>query len=229
MNYNYENRISLLKKQNPFINNTELVYELLKEDILEGYRTPGSKINQDKCSEIIGVSRSPIRDALAKLISDGLVTKRTQKGYYVYIATMLDAKRLSEFRIAIESVSGKLAIKRFNAPEIELMKNNCLQMSEWNRKDIKTLINLDIEFHRLLVESSKNEYLIDAYNKLAPMLKHIRNSSFTADIYDYMLFSHKNILSSLISKDSDAIESMIINHLEDNVEDLIKSNTYSYN
>lgn len=228
MNYDYENRIIKLKKKNPFINQTELVYELLKEDILEKYRDSGSKINQDKLSQTLGVSRSPIRDALTALIADRLVTKRNQKGYYVYIATMLDAKRLAEFRIAIETECGKLAIKRYTSQELELMQQNCLCMESWDKHDLKTLVNLDIEFHKLLVESSKNEYLINSYDQLSPILKHLRNASFTADIYDYMLFSHKNILSALISKDSDAVQSAILTHLEDNVEDLIKTDMYHY-
>ena len=100
--FNYANRIKTIRKENPFILQSELVYRILYDDIfIYRYRVPGSKLNQDQLASALGVSRSPVREAFERLIADGVIDRKSRNGYYVRIISMKDVTHISEFRNAI--------------------------------------------------------------------------------------------------------------------------------
>lgn len=227
--FNYQKRIAKKREHQPFISQTDLVYELLCEDIVTlCYRAPGSKIKQGQLMNALGVSRTPIRDALGKLSEDHLITKRGKSGYHVYIPTMKDATHLCEFRMAIEIEAGKLASRRATAKDLELLRENIRATENCKENDLKRLILLDIEFHDRLLQCCKNDYMIMAYRNYRVQLRHLRNSSMTADMRDAIVSRHRSILQAIEKKNDALIENALRIHLRDNLEDSINANEFSY-
>jgi len=225
INFNYEARILAKKAQSPFISQTDLVYALLQEDIiLLRYREPGSKVNQDQLANLLKVSRSPVREALNRLIDDNIIERRSRNGFYVYIPTMKDATHIAEFRIALETEAGHLATKRATDHDMALIGQNIQNMAECDEKNLSRMIDLDIEFHDLLVACSQNQYIIQAYQKYATSLRYIRTISMTAtsSMRDKMVLRHRNILNAIINRNSKQIDVAIRTHLQNNLEDYVE-------
>lgn len=229
--FNYRKRVYEKRVQDPFISQTNLTYTLLLEDILVFHnRAPGSKINQDQLSVLLGVSRSPVRDAIDHLIADGLLIRQSRNGYYVYIPTMRDATHIVEFRTAIEVAAGRLATKRATAQDMERIRENVEKLEGCDPPDLDKMIALDIEFHDLIVASSKNEFLIRAYHQQALMLRYIRTFTMTgtATMRDKTAFRHRYILEALVNRNSEQMESALQIHLQNNLEDYIEAEKYTY-
>lgn len=222
----YNLRIKKLKETNPFLSQTDMVYQLLLEDILQSNRIPGSRINQEELVDCLGVSRSPVRDALKRLVEGGLVIQKGTKGYNIYIPTLRDAKRFSEFRQAIEIQSGILAMKRIK--EVEKLRRNCEKLRACPETDVKMLILLDIEFHDILVDASNNEYMIEVYHQFDHRLRHLRNCTVRGYMKDSIITAHEGILSAIKNRDADRVRFLIHNHLEGNVDDIAEADAYVY-
>jgi len=231
IDFGYDKRIQEKKKKQPFISQTDLVYDLLQEDIiLLRYREPGSKVNQDQLANLLGVSRSPVRDAINRLIGKGVLVRRSRNGCSVYILTMKDATHIAEIRTAIEVDAGRLATKRATDVDMEMIRRNIRELADCDATDLDKMINLDIEFHNLLVTCSKNEYIIQAYRECAIPLRQIRNCSMTASaiMRDKMVLRHGNILSAIVNRNSKQIESAIRTHLQNNLEDYVETEKHFY-
>ena len=224
----YSNRMLEKKNQLPFISQTDLVYELLRDDVLLRYRRPGSRVNQDQLANTLGVSRSPVRDAINRLIEEGILVKRSRNGYCVYILTMKDATHIAEFRTAIEVNAGLLATRRATDQDLERMRQNLRELAECGEGDLDKMIALDTGFHDLLVACSKNEYMIGAYRQYAAQFRHLRNSTMTASMRDRIIFRHENILTAMANKDAVQIETAIRVHMQNNLEDSIEAIEFSY-
>nr|WP_325195967.1 GntR family transcriptional regulator [uncultured Oscillibacter sp.] len=225
---NYAARIAEKQEQHPFMNQTELVYSILLDDVLLKYRKPGSKINQDQLATLLGVSRTPVRDAINQLIEDDVLIRRGRGGYYVYILTMKDVMHIVEFRTAIEVQAGQLAIRRASGHDLALMRQNLAALSACDKADLKRMVDLDTEFHNLLVACSKNKLLIRAYQQCATQIQLLRNLSLTEQMYDNIVVRHKNILSALEVKDAERTVAAIRVHLRNNPDDSSEAMEYSY-
>lgn len=225
---NYAARIEEKQEQHPFMNQTELVYSILLDDVLLKYRKPGNKINQDQLATLPGVSRTPVRDAIKHLIEDDVLIRRGRGGYYVYILTMKDVMHIVEFRTAIEVQTGQLAIRRASGHDLALMRQNLAALSACGKSDLKRMVDLDTEFHNLLVACSKNKLLIRAYQQCATQIQLLRNLSLTEQMYDNIVVRHKNILSALEVKDAERTVAAIRVHLRNNLDDSSEAMEYSY-
>lgn len=230
--FDYARRIKNIKKENPFIRQAELVYKIVYDDIFSfRYRAPGSKLNQDQIASLLGVSRSPVRDAFKRLIADGVIDRKSRNGYYVRIISMKDVTHISEFRSAIETQAVLLAAIRAAKDDIARLYENNAAMGEASPDDIGKLIDLDVEFHNLLVSCSKNDYLIKAYNNEQVTLMLLRNCTMaaTALVREKMHLRHGNIIKAIENRNPKQADEAIRAHLEGNAEDYLEIEKKFYN
>ena len=135
--FNYAKRIKAIRKENPFIRQSDLVYRILYDDVFSfRYRAPGSRLYQDQLASSLGVSRSPVREAFERLILDGVIDRKSRNGYYVRIISMKDVTHISEFRFAIETQAVLLATIRASREDIALLNENNAAMGEASPDDI---------------------------------------------------------------------------------------------
>lgn len=211
--FNYAKRILAKKNHNPFISQTDLVYALLLDDIMLRYRKLGSKINQDELAYLLKVSRSPIRDAINRLIDDGFLVKQGKRGCYVYIPTMKDVTYVSEFRVAIEINAALLTTRRVTDSELAHLQQIIKEQSECDRRDMAKMISLDMKFHDYLVSCCKSEYIICAYMQYAMRFRQLHIRIASIKMHDIILSEHKQILSAIENKNNAQLETIMRIHL----------------
>lgn len=228
------NKEELLKLQNknPFISNTDLVYRLVLDDIVEHRLKPGQKLNQEQIAEELEMSRSPVREALSRLEQEGFLSKGAQ-GYTVYVMKIGDYMALLDLRTAIEQLATRLACSRIRVSEMKRIEQNLLETkklldkgtsSAWDEdfaisdpklaeRLIYELGKKDQQFHDLIIGSSHNRFLIDSYERLKPLIHFFRYSALDVNACLNMLDRHKMIYQAITLRDEELASQRMKTHL----------------
>jgi len=174
-------------------------YSALRSAILNRELVPGSKVSVRPISEALGLSPTPIKEALLALEREGLVTAITNRGYYVPTFGAIDVPEIYELREALESLSARLAVRRGD-PALAVKLNALLkeQRSCARHEDLEHYGDLDLEFHRALWEASGNRRLVQAAETLAGQLRLlISTSAMVPGRLDSSLAEHGEIIDSI--------------------------------
>lgn len=152
-----------------------LVYEELKMRILKGEIAPGQRLMEVETSEELGVSRTPVREAIKKLEKEGLVVVEPRKGTYAAQISDNDLIEILEVREALEALAAQYAVKRMKASQ----KDKLISVSKKYNKAVEDgmlplMIKYDTEFHRILVDGSNNRTLINLIEQLQELLLRFR-------------------------------------------------------
>ena len=129
----------------------EVVCESLREAIRNGTLKPGERLMEIQLAEQLGVSRTPVREAIRKLELEGYVIMMPRRGTYVANMSMSDISDIFEIRSALESLSNGLAAKRITPDELEHLQNLLVMLKPYvEQMDMEKIVELDIAFHDLL-------------------------------------------------------------------------------
>lgn len=159
-------------ERNPFAKLGDAVTQMLYDQIVTLDIPPASKLNINQIASELGISRTPVAEAIQKLQAIGFVeTHPRSSGFFVTDMTLRDMIDLYNARAAIECEAAALCAEV--APAEAIQKLDALA-SEFKKaipkNDGKTLRDTDMPFHRLIIESCGNKYLIRSYNELLPNL-----------------------------------------------------------
>ncbi|MGN0168701.1 MAG: GntR family transcriptional regulator [Acetatifactor sp.] len=161
----YTNFVSQLREENPFITQADIAGRVIQRCILNNELHAGEKINQEYFANLLGMSRSPIREALCNLEKEGFVMRAENSGYIVYKIRLKDFVDFFEFRIQIESYAAYLAARNISPEQLGKLKKKLEEYVEFcdagNRERIK---HLDNEFHDLIVDACDNPYVVEAHH-----------------------------------------------------------------
>lgn len=153
-----------LKENNPFMSNTDIAYKIILEMILDGAVVPGERVPQDSLAELLGMSKTPIRDAIQRLETEGFIEKCDKSGYQVADVEYRDYMNFCDFRRIIESNAAYYAAINIGIQELKNLQDCHERMNEAvAERAVEQFIALDEEFHWLIVQASHNSFLIDAY------------------------------------------------------------------
>jgi DNA-binding GntR family transcriptional regulator len=195
-----------------------LVAERLRAEIVAGERTPGSRLPQVEIARRLGVSTTPVREALAMLQREGLVRLHPQRGAVVFIPTVADLREHYEIRAALEALAAARAAEVFEsawAPPLEAL------LAEMSTGPPATrYLELNQRFHTTLYEHSGRRKLVD-------MIATLRDAS-SAYLHIYRAAAdfpaarldaeHRAILAACVARDLDAAAEATRIHLERTVE-----------
>jgi len=149
----------------------ELVYEYLKEQIRKKEILPGESINLDKTAKKLGVSRTPLREALIKLESEGFVKIIPHKGIFVNKLTKKDIKNFYQIVGALEAEAIIIAYPKLKDYHITLLKEFTEKMKEAYRiKDYPLYHTNNFKFHDLFPTLAENEYLKEIVDNIKKRL-----------------------------------------------------------
>jgi DNA-binding GntR family transcriptional regulator len=192
---------------------SDLVYKQLHEMIENSRFTSGEKINVDQLAREMGVSRTPVWQAIRKLEAEGLLRSVPHKGVYMQELTPYDAISLYSVRAVLESMAGELAAKNITAEIIAEMEQNLTEQKHViEEQDLVAYSHLDYEFHGAVYQSSKNKFLIEILSDIKKQMRplvHNMNSILT-DLYQ----DHVSILNALKERDSTAAKKYFLLHNE---------------
>lgn len=202
------------------------VYEVLKENILTKRFEPGMQLVEAKLSEMYGISRTPVREALFKLQKEGLVTK-TGKSYHVCKFTKEDISEVYELRKMMDIYAAKKVIREIidTMPEAEKIIDEA-----YNGERIETegidFISADESFHGCIVALTGNSRLIEDYSILRDQMRAFRTiTSQKADRRGKAKDYHRKIYEALKNRDVDDVEAAIERHTQYSMEDALSDFT----
>ena len=196
----------------------EEVYEAILGLLLRLDIAPGSRVSVDSLVKKLGVSQTPIRQALARLESEGLVQKIHLLGYSA--APQLNQKQFEELfsiRMLLEPYLARLAASYINDKDLALLEAIADEMTQYRPGDIRSDYGLfarkDSQFHAKIVAISRHQLAQDTLNRLHVHL-HMFRLVFHPSVTSEAIGEHAAIMAALRSKDPHAAESAMRLHLE---------------
>lgn len=200
----------------------EMVYEELKMQILTGAIVPGTRMMEVDLAEEMGVSRTPIREAIRKLEKEGLVTIEPRRGAYASQISTDDMVEILEVRQNMEGLAAFFAASRMQPEQMNELK----EVSEkYNiavaEGDMESMIKHDTRFHRIIVESCNNKILVQMIEQLQELVlrfRYIYYDNFKRA--ENMPEEHQVIMNAIESKDADAARDAADVHI-DRLKELI--------
>ena len=184
----------------------EAVCESLRNAIKSGVLAPGERLMEVQLADELGISRTPIREAIRKLEQEGYVIMLPRRGTYVSSVSVHDVQEIFEIRSALESLSIGLAARRIESDELDQLQQ-LLALTEKYIKlgDIDNIVKTDIEFHGLLYSVSRNERLGIIINNLKEQLARFRKQSmsYPGRLKD-TLDEHREMVEAIANGDVEA-------------------------
>ena len=153
----------------------EMVYEELKMQILTGAIIPGTRMMEVDLADEMGVSRTPIREAIRKLEKEGLVTIEPRRGAYASMISTEDMIEILEVRQDLEGLAAYFAADRMSPDKLaELHDVNEKYKDAVSRGSMEDMIAFDTKFHRDIVDSSHNKILVQMIEQLQELVLRFR-------------------------------------------------------
>lgn len=153
----------------------EIVYDELKMQILTGQIEPGTRMMEVEMAKEMGVSRTPVREAIRKLEKEGLVTIEPRRGAYASEVSVRDMIEILEVREEIEGLATELAAKRMDDDTKARLYRTADKYGEAVKdNDTGEMIKLDTEFHHIIVEGSRNKILMNVVEQLQELVLRFR-------------------------------------------------------
>jgi len=208
----------------PLTRNTtqESVANRLRQLIVNRELRPGERIVQSELAEQFGVSRTPIREALHKLASDGLITLSPHKGASVADFSLSELEGIYSIRIAIEGYGAFLAAEQITDDDLGRLASLLDRMKAvFEEGDRWRLLEVNREFYALLYAIAKQPRLYDLIMKHLDMADLYRRMAFTIDtFYRHTIADHEELLAVLRTRDPEAAERLTRLGLEDTLASL---------
>lgn len=204
----------------------EKVYEYLKRAILSGRMNPGEKLAEEHLANTLGVSRTPVREALHKLGSEGLINPRKKRGYVVSRDSKEEVEELFELRSILEGYTLRL-ISQTISEEVYQQLDGFVQNAEeaLRRKKIHEVFKWNTRFHDTLHELVANK--VRLHRLIVDMrkyvLRHRKDTLRYPDGGRRAVEGHRKILMALKLKDPDLCERIMREHIEEAKEDALQS------
>lgn len=194
----------------------EIVYVALREAIIKNQFKSGERLMETELADEMMVSRTPVREAVRKLQSEGYVVMLPRKGTYVTSLTIQDVNDVFEIRGALESMAAVLASERASDEEINEIKKFIEDEAVlWDSSDLARTIRSDIQFHSLLYRASKNTKIENLINDLREQTQRLRSSTLSRPgRLRFALEEHKQILAAIAARDHDGARNASIAHVE---------------
>ncbi len=153
----------------------ELVYEEIRIQIMNGNIRPGTRLMEVDIAEEIGVSRTPVREAIRKLEKEGLVSIEQRRGAYVSKISKQEMFEILEVRQQMEGLAAFLAASRMTKEQIEKLKKVEVNYSKAVKSEnTLDMITNDSLFHKMILEGSNNKTLIRLVSPLQEMALRFR-------------------------------------------------------
>lgn len=194
----------------------DVVFENIRSAILEGTLKPGERLMEIKLAQQLGVSRTPIREAIRKLELEGLVIMLPRRGAFVADMNKKDLIELLEVRTGLEGLAAYFAAGRISEDGVEKLENNIMELEKAVKdNDVTAMLKIDEAFHNIIFEGSGNDRLKAMMNSLWETvyrfrLKYMSDYSSAVNIVD----EHKKILDAIKKGKATLAERLAKEHIE---------------
>lgn len=208
------------KKENKSL--TSLIFDRIREDILNGRYLTGDKLVEIKLADELGVSRTPVREALKQLELDGLVDNIPNRGVVVKGISQDDIDDILTIRLCIEGLVGQWAAERILDEEVKELEEIFDLMEFYTSKgDVDKIFELNTKFHETLYKATKSRYLEGVLKDFQLFIKSSRNNSLKSEgRLLSALEEHRNILDAIKNHDRENTRNSLVKHISESNENI---------
>lgn len=205
----------------------ELVCENIRQAIIDGTFSPGERLMEIQLADEMGVSRTPVREAIRKLELEGFVVMIPRHGTYVADISIRDITEIYEIRTCLDVLSAGLAAERITDEELEALNRLLVEIGQYiAENDMEKIVEADTAFHDILYQASRNERLRSIINNLREQLTGIRgrSMSYPGRLVETM-DEHRALVDSIAARDVERAQNAARVHIENAEHTLMKSLT----
>lgn len=217
-----DNNLHLAMDQ--FLPLRDVVFNTLRQAILTGELKPGERLMEIHLANKLGVSRTPIREAIRKLELEGLVTMIPRRGAEVAQITGKSLQDVLEVRRSLDALCVELACDRISAEEIQRLEAACKAFEEATRKkDIREIAAADVTLHDIIVQATGNKRLVQLVNNLAEQMYRYR-FEYIKDfsMHERLIEEHRVIFEAISSKDKKTAAAAAVIHIDNQMETIAR-------
>lgn len=193
------------------------VYQHIREKIYRMEIPPGARLGVSEIAEQMGVSRSPVRDALMMLVNEGVVEVNATGGYRVIQLDRAFIEDVFVVRRALELAAMQLTMARLDRQRIQELRDKWVAFEQPEELPLEDEIQADKELHRTIAEMSKNELLIDALDRITSitwLISRFSYSNFAKPHYGHLTAEeHVALLDAMLSGDIPTAVTALDQHL----------------
>lgn len=194
------------------------IYALIRDRIIHRDFRPGDPLNENKLAEEFQVSRTPVREALHRLSSEGLVTITPNLGARVSDINLRDFRELIEFRIILERGAARLVARNATEKDLEAMAQLHHKLESEQTQDLDRLTDLDTEFHLIIRQATHNRLLQRQMEVIQIKFTWVmRLINYRPEL---MMVRVPDFIEAMQKHDADRLEHMLVEHVEYFVERL---------
>ncbi|MDB5899538.1 MAG: GntR family transcriptional regulator [Ramlibacter sp.] len=193
----------------------EQVAQRLRQMLVEGRVAPGAKLNERELSELLNVSRTPLREAIKMLAAEGLVELLPNRGAIAVSLTESDVQNTFEVMAGLEAMSGELAAQRITPEELaEIQAMHFEMMAAYTRRDLSAYYSINARIHDAISQAAKNPVLATVYQQVNARLQALRfRSNQDGDKWKRAMKEHEMMIEALAARDAAAMREVLLAHL----------------
>lgn len=202
----------------------DVVFNTLRQAILKGDLLPGERLMEIQLANKLGVSRTPIREAIRKLELEGLVIMIPRKGAIVAEITEKDLRDVLEVRASLEVLAIELACARITEEGLLKLEEALNDFEEaLHSKDVTLIAEKDVAFHDVIFNATHNERLIQTLNNLREQIYRYR-VEFLKDFshHERLKAEHREIFGTIKDKNKEQARKLIVEHINNQELHVIK-------
>jgi len=200
---------------NDYLPLRDVVFNTLRQAILRGELEPGERLMEIQLAQKLGVSRTPIREAIRKLELEGLVIMIPRKGAEVAHITEKDMRDVLEVRSILEEFAVTLACKNMTQEAIDALKTaNKLFEASIVSKDVVKIVDADVHFHDIIYNMTGNLRLIQIINNLREQMYRYRLEYVKdARAHSILISEHNDIIKQLTDRNVETAKVVVKQHI----------------
>lgn len=214
---------------NEYLPLRDVVFNTLRQAILKGDLKPGERLMEIQLATKLGVSRTPVREAIRKLELEGLVLMIPRKGAEVAQITEKSMVDVLEIRRALEELAVRLACERMTPEGLERLKQAEEKFEKvLGKEDITTVAGADVEFHDTILRATDNQKLIQLLSQFREQMYRYRVEYLKREeCHPQVIKEHQDIIQTIENRNKDEAAEYICNHIDSQVKavaDTIRQN-----
>ena len=201
----------------------DVVFNTLRQAILRGELKPGERLMEIQLANKLGVSRTPIREAIRKLELEGLVLMIPRRGAEVAEITEKSLRDVLEVRGALEELAVKLACQKITDEQIAELRAAEKEFEQaLNSGDVTVYAEADVKFHDVIYHATDNQRLIQLlFNLREQMYRYRVEYLKREEAHGTLLVEHKKIIETIANRDMDAAVDAVCQHIDNQVSAVI--------
>ena len=211
-------------KMDEYLPLRDVVFNTLRNAILTGELSPGERLMEIKLADKLGVSRTPIREAIRKLELEGLVVNTPRKGAEVANISAEDLRDVLEVRRSLEVLAISLACEKMTDETLALLYENIDAFKHSiDAEATSDIASVDVTFHDIIYKATGNNRLIQILNNISEQMyryrfEYIKNK----ESWNRLVEEHMNIYEAIKNRDKDLAVKSILLHIDNQERDIRK-------